>query len=222
MTGTLQRTSAPTGRLGLAGDRVHLRYPRGSDWAEWAALRAASRSFLQPWEPTWADDGLEQRFFLERLREVDTARRQGTCHAFFIFRVRDDVLVGGITLSNIRRGIAQAGTIGYWMGAAYARQGYMTAALHCLSRFSFGEVALHRLEAACLPENAASYNLLRGFGFTEEGLARRYLHINGDWRDHVLFGLLGEDYRPAGTDDRTTADSASGNALYGDVSCALP
>jgi ribosomal-protein-alanine N-acetyltransferase len=210
MTSVLQRAAGTGSDLVLEGERVRLRYPRGSDWAEWAELRAASRAFLQPWEPTWADDGLEEKFFLERLREVDAARRQGACHAFFIYRRPSAALVGGITLSNIRRGIAQAGTIGYWMGEPYARQGNMTAALHCVARFAFGELGLHRLEAACLPDNAASYGLLKHFGFEEEGRARRYLHINGDWRDHVLFGLLGEDYRPGDGGAVAAANSNTG------------
>ncbi len=112
-----------------------------------------------------------------------------------MFREADDLLVGGITVANVRRGIVQAGTIGYWVGQPYARQGVMTAALHVLLPTLFGELSLHRVEAACIPSNAASIRVLEKCGFSREGLARKYLCINGVWQDHLLFGLLNEDFR---------------------------
>ncbi len=181
----------------LDGAGVYLRLPRASDWPEWARLRAASRDFLQPWEPTWAEDGLTREFYETRIGELDDARRRGECVMFFLFRSEDDRILGGITLSNIRRGVAQIGTIGYWMGAPYAHRGHMTAGLRRLIDHAFADLELHRLEVATLPGNGPSNRLLRRAGFIKEGVARGYLHINGRWRDHITYGLLREDYRPS-------------------------
>ena len=102
---------------------------------------------------------------------------------------------GGRTAVGVRRGIVQAGTIGYWVGQPYAHKGYMTSALRVLLPTLFGELNLHRVEAACIPSNAPSIRVLEKCGFSREGLARRYLCINGVWQDHLLFGLLSEDFR---------------------------
>ncbi len=195
MIGFLRQAAGFAGGVRLDGDRIYLRVPRDTDWAEWAELRASSREFLQPWEPTWPRDSLTRGAFRQRLRQFDAERRDGTGHAFFIFQRDGDALVGGITLSNIRRGVAQAGTIGYWIGRPFARHGHMTAALDCLAEYAFRQLGLHRIEAACQPDNDASRELLRRFGFEEEGRARLYLLINGRWSDHLLFGLVREDYQ---------------------------
>jgi hypothetical protein len=104
-------------------------------------------------------------------------------------------MIGGVTLPNGRRGLEQAGTIGYWVGEPQAHRGYMTTALRVLLPTLFGELNLHRIEAACIPSNASSIRVLEKCGFSREGLARRYLCINGVWQDHLLFGLLHEDFR---------------------------
>ena len=173
----------------IEGEGVILRGPQMSDYPEWAALREKSRAFLEPWEPIWPADDLTRGAFRRRLKRYAEDQRSDQAYSFFIFRKIDSVLVGGITLSNVRRGVAQAGSIGYWMGEPYARQGLMSRALRLLISFSFGALRLHRLEAACIPENAPSRALLAKAGFAEEGFARAYLKINGAWRDHVLFGL---------------------------------
>ena len=107
-------------------------------------------------------------------------------------------LLGGINLTNVRRGIVQAGTLGYWIGASFARQGYMTEGMTAVLSFAFETLNLNRVEAACLPDNAASRALLEKCGFREEGRARKYLRINGMWQDHVLYGILREDWIPKG------------------------
>ena len=180
----------PESGLHLEGQGVRLRAPRGRDYAAWAHLRHISRDFLQPWEPVWPEDDLERAAYRRRLATYAREMDAGSAYPFFIFRTRDDSLVGGVTISNIRRGVAQMCTIGYWMGEPYHGQGYMTSALKPLTAFAFGELGLHRVEAACLPENEASHRLLLKSGFREEGLARAYLKINGSWRDHLLFGLV--------------------------------
>ena len=181
---------APESGLRIEGQGVRLRPPRASDFAEWQNLRAVSRDFLQPWEPTWPQDDLSRAAFRRRLLAYARDRDAGAAYPFFIFRAGDDALTGGITLSNVRRGVAQMGSIGYWCGQPYARQGHTLAAVRALCDFAFRSLGLHRVEAACIPDNAPSRTLLLKAGFEEEGYARAYLKINGNWRDHVLFGRI--------------------------------
>jgi ribosomal-protein-alanine N-acetyltransferase len=177
----------------VEGDGVYLRAPQMSDYSEWTTLREASRAFLTPWEPTWPSDDLGRSAFRRRLRRYAEDQRADTSYAFFLFRRADDALVGGLTLANIRRGVALAGSLGYWIGEPFARRGLMTAALQGLVPFAFGSLRLHRLEAACIPSNAASIRLLEKMGFVREGYAREYLCINGLWQDHLLFARLNGD-----------------------------
>jgi ribosomal-protein-alanine N-acetyltransferase len=177
----------------IAGAGITLRVPQSGDYAEWAALRERSRAFLVPWEPTWPDDDLTRGAFRRRLKRYAEDLRNDLAYAFLIFRNDDNALVGGLTLANIRRGVAQAGSIGYWTGAPYARKGYMTAAMHALVPFCFTTLRLHRLEAACIPDNTASVRLLEKTGFQREGYARSYLCINGVWQDHLLYARLKDD-----------------------------
>jgi len=177
----------------VEGDGVYLRAPQMADYSEWTTLREASRAFLTPWEPTWPSDDLSRAAFRRRLRRYAEDQRADTSYAFFLFRKADDALVGGLTLANIRRGVAQAGSLGYWIGEPFARRGLMTSALQGLVPFAFGTLRLHRLEAACIPSNAASISLLEKMGFAREGYAREYLCINGLWQDHLLFARLNGD-----------------------------
>lgn len=174
----------------LKGESVLLRAPAMSDHAEWARLRGQSRAFLEPWEPKWAWDELSRGAFRHRLRRYRAETLQGTGLAFFIFESRSRALAGGIALSNIRRGVSQTASIGYWMGEEYAGRGLMHAALRLLIPYAFGPLGLHRLEAACIPDNGRSVGLLEKAGFQREGLLRSYLRINGAWRDHCLYALI--------------------------------
>jgi ribosomal-protein-alanine N-acetyltransferase len=177
----------------LSGDGLFLRAPSFSDYAAWAELRASSRAFLTPWEPIWPADDLTRAAFRRRIRRYQTELREDHAYPFFIFRQSDQILLGGITLSNVNRGMTQTATIGYWMGERNANRGYMTSALRTIIPFAFGTLRLHRLEAACLPHNAPSIRLLDKLGFRREGLARGLVCINGRWQDHVVFALLAED-----------------------------
>jgi len=183
-------------RTALDGDGVHLRPPRMADFREWVDLRETSRAFLQPWEPTWPADDLTRAAFRRRLALYARDRDLGQGHAFFVFRDKDNALVGGVNLRNVMRGVAQSAQIGYWVGQPYARQGHVSAGVQTVIRFAFRTLGLHRLEAACCTDNDASRRLLLKVGFHEEGLARGYLKINGKWRDHLLFGLIADE--PAG------------------------
>ena len=177
----------------IDGPRIYLRPPLKRDWHNWAELRGQSRDFLVPWEPSWASDALTRAAFRRRLDRQSDEWERDTAYSFFILRQSDDALLGGINLNNVRRGIAQMASLGYWIGRPYARSGYMTEAVRCAIAYGFDQVGLHRLEAACLPSNAASQAVLKRCGFQAEGLARRYLRINGEWQDHLLFGYLRDD-----------------------------
>jgi [ribosomal protein S5]-alanine N-acetyltransferase len=179
----------------ISGDGVTLRTPQMTDYAEWSTLREASREFLKPWEPTWPADDLTRSAFRRRIRRYAEDLRTDQGYAFLIVRNSDGALVGGLTLANIRRGVAQAASVGYWMGLPFVRRGYMTAAVRAVIPFAFNTLRLHRLEAACLPSNAGSVRLLENTGFVREGYAREYLCINGVWQDHLLYGRL-KDARP--------------------------
>jgi [ribosomal protein S5]-alanine N-acetyltransferase len=180
----------------VVGDGVLLRVPQMSDYSAWSMLREASRDFLTPWEPTWPADDLTRASFRRRIKRYTEDQRSDLAYPFFIFRKSDGALVGGLTLSNMRRGCAQAASLGYWMGATYARQGYMTAAVSALLPFAFATLRLHRVEAACIPSNSASIRLLEKTGFRREGFARQYLCIDGIWQDHLLFARLCDDPHP--------------------------
>lgn len=188
--GSILRPATPV----LDGDGLILRHPRLEDYTAWTELRAASRTFLSPFEPVWPEDDLERPAFRRRVERHDLEAEQGLAHAFYIFRGSDDALLGGVNLSHIRRGVMQAASLGYWMGAPHAGQGIMTRAVGVLMPFAFRTLKLHRIEAACLPHNAPSIHLLEKVGFTREGYARKYLNIAGSWQDHLLFALLGEDW----------------------------
>ncbi|MBO0734458.1 MAG: GNAT family N-acetyltransferase [Methylocapsa sp.] len=179
----------------LQGDGVFLRPPEMRDYEAWSALRAASRAFLTPWEPAWSGDDLTRAAFRRRLRRCYEEIANDEAYPFLIFR-ENGVLAGGLTLGQIRRGVVQSGTLGYWIGAPYARQGLMTAAVRGVVGYAFTTLRLHRIEASCLPHNLASVRLLERTGFSREGYARAYLRINGIWQDHLLYALLDSDSLP--------------------------
>ena len=182
----------------LQGDRVYLRPPDRGDWTSWCELRTLSRDFLTPWEPTWAPDALTRASFRRRLARYAADWRDDEGYSFLVFRNEDNRLVGGIGMSNLRRGVAETASVGYWTGQPFARRGFMTEAARLTAGFAFGRLRLHRLEAACLPSNEPSRGLLEKVGFRQEGYAKRYLCINGDWQDHLLFGLLREEWETGG------------------------
>ncbi|MBO21431.1 MAG: 30S ribosomal protein S5 alanine N-acetyltransferase [Rhodospirillaceae bacterium] len=188
--------SGNAGSNRLEGRRTFLRAPVERDWAAYADLRAASRNFLEPWEPTWPPDALSRDAFFRRLNRYTSDWRDDKGYSMFVFERESAALLGGISVSNVRRGVAQTGTLGYWIGEAHAGQGYMREGLDLLLGFCFTDLGLHRVEAACLPSNAASQRLLLASGFSEDGFARKYLKIRGVWQDHLLFSLLAEDHQP--------------------------
>lgn len=178
---------------GVEGDGVHLRAPQLGDFHQWEQLREKSRAFLTPWEPTWPQDDLTKHAFRRRIRRYTRDIRQDECYPFFIFTADGEELLGGLTLAHVRRGVTQSCSLGYWLGVDKTGKGHMTAAIRATIPFVFRSLRLHRIEAACLPSNPRSIRLLERTGFQREGLARRYLCINGVWQDHLLFARLDGD-----------------------------
>ncbi|MEM9708081.1 MAG: GNAT family protein [Pseudomonadota bacterium] len=182
-------------RVRLETERLSLRPPAHTDHRAWSSLRRESEAFLVPWEPTWARDHLTRKAFTNRVYWANRAIAAGSALPLFLVRRDNEAMVGAITLDNIRRGPAQSGTLGYWIGAGYARQGYMAEAIESVVHHAFHQLDLSRVEAACLPENTASRGLLEKSGFKYEGVAQSFLQINGRWRNHVLYANLRNDRR---------------------------
>ncbi len=179
----------------LTTQRLTLRLPEMGDHSTWVALRQQSREFLKPWEPVRDTEQTSRRAFRNRVYWGERAVDQARALPLFLIRREDGALLGGITLDNIRRGPSQAGTVGYWVGASYARQGYMREALAAVVTHAFQDLDLSRVEAATLPENTPSRGLLETSGFKYEGVAQSYLQIAGRWRTHVLYANLRSDRR---------------------------
>lgn len=182
-------------KVRLETERMTLRPPIHSDFRSWAALRHESQDFLTPWEPTWADDHLTRKSFTNRVYWAQRSISNGTAVPLFLIRRSDQAVLGAITLDHIRRGPAQAGTTGYWIGQPHARQGYMREAIEAVVHYAFTTLDLSRIEAGCLPENTPSRSLLESCGYKYEGVAQAYLQINGRWRNHVLYANLRHDRR---------------------------
>jgi [ribosomal protein S5]-alanine N-acetyltransferase len=182
-------------KIRLDTERLILRPPAHADFRAWTSLRQDSAAFLTPWEPTWSEDHLSRKSFTNRVYWAQRSITNGTAVPLFLVRRADDVLLGAITLDNIRRGPAQAGTTGYWIGEPFARQGYMREAIAAVVHHAFTTLDLSRIEAGCLPENTPSRRLLESCGYKYEGVAQSYLQINGRWRNHVLYANLRHDRR---------------------------
>ena len=182
-------------KIEIETPRLVLRPPQQRDYDGWARVRRDSRSFLVPWEPSWSRDHLTLRAFRNRVLWAERAIRQGDALPLLLVAQDNGDVVGGLTLSNIRRQPAQAATLGYWVGETFAKQGLMSEALSAVREHAFNQLDLSRLEAACLPENKASRRLLERCQFKYEGVAQAYLQINGRWRNHVLYAALRNDRR---------------------------
>ena len=182
-------------KIRIETERMTLRLPEHGDFRAWTGLRAESRAFLGPWEPVWSADHLSRKAFTNRIYWVQRAHAGGTALPLFLIRREDQALLGAVTVDNIRRGPSQAATIGYWIGAPFARQGYMSEALCAVIHHCFSVLDLSRIESACLPENVASRGVLEKCGYKYEGVAQSYLQINGRWRNHVLYASLRADRR---------------------------
>lgn len=182
----------------IRGQRVLLRPPKVDDEMEWISLRRKNQEFVAPFEPQWSEDALSSAFFQRRIRRVRQDWTSDRAYSFLIFkRATEDTpekMIGGLNINNVCRGAAQYASVGYWLDYTHQGQGYMRAALRMIIYFSHERLRLHRLNAAVLPDNFDSINLLRRVGFEEEGFARGYIEIDGRWQDHVLYGLVLSDF----------------------------
>jgi ribosomal-protein-alanine N-acetyltransferase len=182
----------------LSWGPVELHPLRWRDAAEWSRLRLANEDWLTPWEPSaplpWRLRHTPAAYRAMR-RAVARRARMGTSLPFAI-RV-EGRLAGQVTIDNIVRGAMRSGHLGYWIDRAAAGRGMASLAVALVCDHAFGPVGLHRLQADIRPENGPSQRLVERLGFSREGLLRRYLDIDGDWRDHLTYALLAED-APAG------------------------
>lgn len=178
----------------VADGSLYLRVPASSDIAQWIDIRSKSKAFLQPWEPLWPEDDLSSIGYRRRLKAYSQQKQNGTARTYFLFRRSDNQLIGGISLTRITYDVTRSGMLGYWMGVEYAGEGHMKKAVIALLDFAFLNLRLKRVEAACIPSNMTSINLLKKCGFAEEGYAREYLEINGKREDHILFAILDSEW----------------------------
>lgn len=175
-------------------DPVSFRGPELRDYKSWKKLRHNSADFLIPWEPRWPPDDLTWTGYRRRLKFVRQDLKNGVGITFFIFQRETNELVGGMTFSNIRYGSVRGCQLGYWMGQSYSGRGFMKIAVNNALYFLFTNTTLERVEAVCLPENERSIGLLKTLGFRKEGEIRQYMEINGERRDHLLFGILKTEF----------------------------
>ncbi|OUX16405.1 MAG: hypothetical protein CBE11_02150 [Rickettsiales bacterium TMED251] len=182
-------------RKKLSGERIYLRPPKRRDAVRWQKLRLYSKDFLVPWEPSWDSFSCSRRAYMRFLKNSNYLANMDRAYSFLIFNNTDKDLLGGVNIGNVRRGVAQSANIGYWIGKKYSRKGYMYEALRVLIPSLFVDLRLNRVEATILEENIASQKLLKKLGFKKEGKLRNYLKINGNWRDHVIYGLLQNDFK---------------------------
>ena len=178
----------------IENSNIQLRKPKGSDYREWKKLREESSEFLIPWEPKWPVDDLSKIGFKRRMKSWTSQWQSGHGRIFFICHCGTGQILGGINLTRIRHGTSGSAMLGYWMGKPHAGKGFMKQAVAGFLDYAFHDLSLKRVEAACLPHNERSINLLKSSGFVEEGYARQYLEINGTREDHLLFAVLKSDF----------------------------
>ncbi len=178
--------------LSLRYGAVALRPLAGRDRRAWTETRMRNRAWLEPWEATRPADGPPgHQSYRSMLRDLRAQTREGRCLPFAL--TVEDRFAGQVTVSNIVAGSAQFASVGYWIDQAHAGHGYMPVAVAMAVDYCWVQVGLHRVEIAIRPENHASLRVVEKLGFPEIGYAPRFLHINGDWRDHRLFALCRED-----------------------------
>jgi ribosomal-protein-alanine N-acetyltransferase len=182
----------------LEGKRVALRAPKAIDIPELRSLLIRNAAHLRPWSPS-PPPGTNPVGFTELGRSIARHRRDWKAGTGFVFvtvlRERREPIVGRVALTSVTRGPFQSAQLGYWMDVAHVGRGFMSEAVELVLDFAFEWLSLHRVQAAVMPQNAASRRILSRRGFREEGLAERYLLIGERWEDHLLFGLTLEEWQ---------------------------
>lgn len=188
------RTTSPP-LLRLTAENIYLRPPTHADCSQWISVRSHNQKMLAPYEPTWPKDALTETFYFRRLKRQAREWYEDRAYPFLIFHRHDRRLLGGININHVCRGAAQQATIGYWLDQDFQGRGLMAEALGRLIPFAFISLRLHRLNAAILPHNTRSARLLERSEFRKEGYVHSYIKINGNWEDHILYGLPVELWR---------------------------
>ncbi|MDQ1428534.1 MAG: [ribosomal protein S5]-alanine N-acetyltransferase [Acidimicrobiaceae bacterium] len=182
--------------LELVGRRLSLRPLTSGDFEQWREVRIRSRDWLVRWEPRpiigQPDAAEDRRVFAARCGARDRERQLGTGYGFGIFV--SGRFAGEINISSIQRGPFQNAYVGYWIDQAMAGNSYVPEAAVLVFRFAFEELALHRVQVAIIPRNHPSRRVAEKLGLREEGIAFRYLEINGVWEDHVRYAITSEDW----------------------------
>jgi len=180
----------------LFGQRILLRPLVAADWPAWREVRRRNADWLTKWEPQRVHgqpDTVEDKdAFAVRCSARQRERQLGTAYCFGIFV--DGDFAGEINLSAVQRGPFQSAYIGYWIDEKHAGQGYTPEAVAVLACHAFEELHLHRIQIAIIPRNGASRRVMEKLGIREEGLAERYLEINGVWEDHIRFAMTVEEW----------------------------
>ena len=180
----------------LRGRRVVLRPLSAADFEGWREVRQRNRGWLLKWEPKpppGAPDDTESRpAFIARCGAREREWQMGSGYGFGIFV--GGRFAGELNLSGVQRGPFQNAYVGYWIDEAQAGNGYVPEALVVAARFAFEELALHRLQVAIIPRNRASRRVAEKLNLREEGIAHRYLAINGVWEDHIRYALTSEEW----------------------------
>ncbi len=186
----------------MAGRRVFLRPLAPRDFDQWSEVRLRCADWLLKWEPRPPIDQInverDRRAFAARCGMRQRERQLGTAYGFGIFV--EEKVAGEINLLSIQRGPMQTATIGYWIDHALAGNGYMPESVVTVFRFAFEELGLHRLEIAIIPRNFRSRRVVEKLDVREEGLALRYLEINGVWEDHIRYAITSEEWADRRTD----------------------
>jgi ribosomal-protein-alanine N-acetyltransferase len=181
----------------LLGRRVLLRPLSVNDFPAWTEVRTRNADWLLRWEPKrlpgQPDVTTDRDAFAVRCSARERERQLGTGYGFGLFV--DGTFAGEINLSSIQRGPFQSAYVGYWIDEAHAGRGYTPEALVVLARFAFDDLRLHRIQIAIIPRNAASRRVVEKLKVREEGLAERYLEINGVWEDHVRYAMTTEEWQ---------------------------
>jgi [ribosomal protein S5]-alanine N-acetyltransferase len=185
--------------LTVPAGTVALRPVRLRDGREWSRIRLRDEAYLTPWEPAppgpWADQNSSVEW-PGRWAALRSMGRHGTALPFAI--TVDGRFAGQVVVGNVVREPLLSAYVGYWVDATVAGGGVATAAVALAVDHAFSRVGLHRVEATVRPENTASRRVLAKLGFREEGLLRRYLEVDGDWRDHLVLAVTAEDVLPEG------------------------
>ena len=188
------RTASP---VRLYGRRVLLRPLAASDFRSWSEVRQRNAEWLTVWEPSrpihQPDPVTDRAAFAARCQQRDRDRGAGTAFQFGLFI--DQQVAGEVNLNNVIRGAMQSGTIGYWIDQRHAGRSYVAEAVVVLFQFAFEQLMLHRIEICIVPRNERSHRVMQKLGIREEGIAQRYLEINGTWEDHVRYGITVEEWQ---------------------------